>query len=440
MKLRPSRLILALLLAAGAATAQADALTDQAKRLLDAKEPAKAYALLQPQEAQRAGDPDFDYLLGLAALDSGNAERAVFAFERVLAMRPNFSQARAEMARAHAALGDRGAARAELETVRKTATDMPSEARAAIDRFLDALSRPPTAFSAFIEGVFGVDSNINSATGSGSLAIPTIGVVQLNAGAIKLGDTFTGVNVGASVLHPIDERWALTGGVRAGMRVNSGGTVNTGFDTSSLDVDGGVRWSDDKDTFSAGIQAQSFVLDENRYRDSAGPIGQWQRNLSDTQQISAFVQWSDLNYVTQPVRDAERTIGGVAYAQAFNVPLAPVMFLSAYTGVEKERNQGVPHLGHDPFGVRAGVQFTLMPDELFLNLFASHESRRYGGNEPLFGFARRDRQTDLRASLTWKFSPGWSLTPAVSFTDNRSNVNLFKYDRTVGSISLRKDF
>ena len=33
MKLRPSRLILALLLAAGAATAQADALTDQAKRL-----------------------------------------------------------------------------------------------------------------------------------------------------------------------------------------------------------------------------------------------------------------------------------------------------------------------------------------------------------------------------------------------------------------------
>lgn len=440
MRLRPSRLILTLLLALGAATAQADALTDQAKRLLDAKEPAKAYALLQPLEAQRAGDPDFDYLLGLAALDSGNAERAVFAFERVLAMRPGFSQARAEMARAHAALGDRGAARAELETVRKTATDMPSEARAAIDRFLDALSRPPTALSAFIEGVFGVDSNINSATGSGSLAIPTIGLVQLNAGAIKLGDTFTGVNVGASVLHPIDERWALTGGVRAGMRVNSGGTVNTGFDTSSLDVDGGVRWSDDKDTFSAGIQAQSFTLDENRYRDSAGVIGQWQRNLSDTQQISAFVQWSDLNYVSQPVRDAERTIGGVAYAQAFNVPLAPVMFLSAYTGVEKERNQGVPHLGHDPFGVRAGVQLTLMPDELFLNLFASHESRRYGGAEPLFGFARRDRQTDLRAALTWKFSPGWSLTPAVSFTDNRSNVNLFKYDRTVGSISLRKDF
>ena len=83
-------------------SALADALTDQAKRLLAQKQPKQAYDLLLPQEAARAGDPEFDYLLGVAALDSGDRERAVFALERVLAVQPNNHLARAEIARAYA--------------------------------------------------------------------------------------------------------------------------------------------------------------------------------------------------------------------------------------------------------------------------------------------------------------------------------------------------
>src|SRR5207244_648186 len=79
------------------------------------KQPKQAYALLLPQEAARAGDPEFDYLLGLAALDSGELERAVFALERVLAVQPDNHLARAEIARAYLEMGARDAARQELE-------------------------------------------------------------------------------------------------------------------------------------------------------------------------------------------------------------------------------------------------------------------------------------------------------------------------------------
>src|SRR5882724_1210156 len=85
-------------------SALADALTDRAKRLLAQKQPKQAYDLLLPQEAARAGDPEFDYLLGVAALDSGELERAVFALERVLAVQPDNHVARAEIARAYYAM------------------------------------------------------------------------------------------------------------------------------------------------------------------------------------------------------------------------------------------------------------------------------------------------------------------------------------------------
>lgn len=433
------RLLAFLALALLCATARADALTDQARALLGSARAQEAYALLLPLEPQRAGDPEYDYLLGIAALDAGNAERAVFALERVLALQPGHAQARAEIARAYIALGDRDGAKRELETVKASAP--PPEVQATIDRFLAAIARPQARFSGFMEGTFGVDSNINSATGSGSLAIPAIGTVTLGPGLSRLSDTFAGLAAGASVSYPLNEAWTLVGGLRGTMRLNNGDSVKGQFDTSSADVDAGVRWDRDKrDSVTLGFQGQTFLLDNARYRDSAGVIAQWQRNLSETRQVTLFGQHTDLRYQTQSIRNAGRTLVGAAYAQSLSMRWSPVVFLSGFFGSERESASGVPHLGHDPFGARLGVQLTLQPDRLFLNLFAGYEERRYGGPEPLFGFNRKDRQTDLRATLTWKLADGWSVSPQVAYTDNRSNVNLFKFDRTVTSIALRKDF
>ena len=50
----------------------------KAKSLLDANNPQAAYNLLVPLQSQRAGDPDYDYLLGVSALDLGKNTEAVF--------------------------------------------------------------------------------------------------------------------------------------------------------------------------------------------------------------------------------------------------------------------------------------------------------------------------------------------------------------------------
>ncbi|MFN0186977.1 MAG: hypothetical protein ACKVQR_24460, partial [Aquabacterium sp.] len=65
-------------LALTAALAAADSVTDEARRLLNAQQAKAAFELLSPLESQRAGDPSFDYLLGIAAIDAGHPTRAIF--------------------------------------------------------------------------------------------------------------------------------------------------------------------------------------------------------------------------------------------------------------------------------------------------------------------------------------------------------------------------
>jgi len=431
------RAFVALSLAVTAPCAWADANTDRAKQLLEQRQPKAAYEILAPLEAERAGDPEFDYLLGVAAVDAGEAERAVFALERVLALQPDNLQARAEIARAYFMLGERATARREFEAVRSR--QVPPEVRATIERFLAAIaSRETTQFEAYLEAGVGTDSNVNSATSSGQIAIPSLGgaVATLNAAAISRRDSFTNLAAGFNLTHKLSETWALVGGGSATARFNHS---ETAFNTISLDGNLGGRWSRGANAITLGTQLQKFELDDAPYRDTIGMVAQWQHSFDDARQGTLFGQRSRLSYPGQSVRDADRTVLGAAYAQAFAGSYSPVMFASAYGGREDERAANVPHLGHELLGARLGVRLTL-GGGWSLAGNASHEERRYGGPDPLFLTPRRDRQTDLSASVSYLFRPGINLQLQLSHTDNQSNLEINRFRRTTGLASARWTF
>ncbi|NQX93453.1 MAG: tetratricopeptide repeat protein [Erythrobacter sp.] len=77
----------------------------------------KAYQALSAAAEQRAGDPAFDYQLGLLSIDTGRYGEAIIALQRVLAMQPDNAAARAELARAYALAGDIDTARDQFATV-----------------------------------------------------------------------------------------------------------------------------------------------------------------------------------------------------------------------------------------------------------------------------------------------------------------------------------
>jgi len=177
-------LLTAGLLAANAVLA--DAVTDNAKALLDRGDAKTAYALLEPLEGQRAGDSEYDFLLGLAALEIGKNTNAVFALERVLAVNPNHVRARAEIARAYAALGETKTAKQEFETVKQQG--IPPEVAVTIDRLLSAIERVEdegrTTVRGYAEGTIGHDSNVNSATSDRNVAVPAAATHSLQSEAV----------------------------------------------------------------------------------------------------------------------------------------------------------------------------------------------------------------------------------------------------------------
>lgn len=430
-------IVLGLALTLLSLSALADQVLDRAKRLLEQKQPSQAYALLLPLEPERAGDPAYDYLLGIAALDSGQRERAIFALERVLAVQPDNALARAEIARAYLAVGERDTARREFESVKRE--PIPAEAKATIDRYLSAIAAAETTqVQGFIEFGVGSDSNVNSATSQSQIALPSFGglIATLNSAATKRGDNFTTVTGGVNVTRKLDDRWSLVGGVAGNLKMNQ---HEDQFDTGTLDGNLGARWAVDNDALTVAAQLQSFEVDNTRYRDSRGLIGQWQHNLDERRQITGYVQYAQLRYPGQGIRDANRGIGGVAYAQAFSARTSPVLFLSAYGGREKELADGVPHLGHEPAGIRVGGQFK--PAEGWIVFGGvNYEERRYGGPEPIFLATRKDKQTDIRLGASYLMRAGTTLIAQVVDTDNKSNIDLYRFRRQVGTVSIRFDF
>src|SRR5687768_16113255 len=99
----------------------------EAEALVRAGKAEQAWALLAPLEREHAGRPDFDYLLGLAALESGRPNRATFVLERVITVNPGHLAARLEMARAYFALNDFERAEREFGFILQSAP--PAEIR-----------------------------------------------------------------------------------------------------------------------------------------------------------------------------------------------------------------------------------------------------------------------------------------------------------------------
>lgn len=421
------------------AYAEVDALVSNARGLLDQSQAQKAFDLLEPQEAARAGDPDFDTVLGIAANETGQYTRAVFALERVLSVQPGNSRARAELGRALFSVGDTKASRQVLMETKQD--NIPAEAAATIDQFLQAIDRTEEAARSsvkpFLEASIGYDTNINSGPGNPNVAVPAFGglIFTLNNAGVETKDAFVTLGGGLSARYVVDPRWSLIGNVSGNARVNA---KYNDFNTGQVDVNAGASYRYDKHEFSGVVQAGTYTVAGSRARDQQGLVGEWTYRIDGFRQWSTYIQWGDLTYPGQSLRDATRTVIGTSYAHVFRDSNV-IVFGGGYVGTEKERAAGVPHLGHDLVGLRAGAQKTLSNAvALFGSL--SYEDRKYGGTDPLFLVTRHDKQWNLNLGLNWAPAKLWRVTPQLTLTSVKSNVAISDYNRSLFSVTVRRDF
>jgi tetratricopeptide (TPR) repeat protein len=421
----------------------ADELLISAKQQLEDGDPQAAYSLLIPLQSERAGDPEYDFLLGSAALGIGKNTEAVFALERVLAVPPNSAPARALIARAYFNLKETETAKREFENVKKQ--DVPPEVATTIDRFLDAIERieesERTTIRGFVELGMGYDSNVNSATADSQVAVPFFGgtIFSLTPSSTEMDDMFISFGGGVNFRHPYSKRLALFGGFAY---YNKSNHNEKDYSTYYYDANLGLSYQRDRNTFALGAQYISFFVNNTQvyshaYRDAAGVTGQWQHDFDSRNQVSFFAQYSQLKYPGQDIRDADRYVGGAGYAHAFGGGTL-ITYLGAYGGMEDEKADGVPEFGHDLYGARFGTQWNFGEKVAFF-LNASGEQRDYGGPDPFFLVTRADTQYNASTGLIFFPTKGVRVTPQAAWTRNDSNIPINEFDRVVYQVTLRYD-
>lgn len=425
-----------------AAVSQAADVLDEARALLQAGQADPAYALLAPLEESRAGDPAYDYLLGVSALDSGRPGLAVFALERVLAVRPDHAAARAELARAYFELRDDQAAKQEFENVARMSP--PDEVSRTIQKYLDALdvrfeSLKATQWRAYAQVGVGLDSNVNSATDTSLVAIPALGNLnfQLDRAGRETGDAFITGEAGGAVSHRVGDNILAFASGRINERVNES---EHAFDTGVIDFAAGLSLSAGRDTYTGALQLQRFEVGNSLFRSITGVTGQYRHTIDNRNALTIFGQLARLRYFpeAQSVRDVQQIRAGAGWAHAFGGKDAPTMFVSAYVGDDEER-AGLPHLGRRFYGGRLGAEYKYRSD---VDLFGSVsvEFSDYGGTEPLFLTARDDEFYELSAGVRYRGFPGWTVSPQVRYSRNDSNIPINEYSRLVLMTTVRYDF
>jgi FimV-like protein len=424
------------LVIAGSMTGQVLA-ADSLAVLVERGQYQEAYEQAQAQQVDRAGDPKFDFKFGLAALESGHPQQAVFALERVLAAEPRDHRARLELARAYFALGDFEQARSLFQTVLDSRP--PEQVKQNVQRFLDELHERTKLrdhqFTANAELRLGYDSNINSATTVDTVTLPIGLILTLGETSRELGDEFAEVNAGVSYLKLTRKDMGYY--LSAALSEHQNSQYNL-FDTRLLSLSGGYVYQHRSQTLRLPLQLQYLEVDRAHFRTSTGLGVEWSIG-SPAMRYVLFGQWAQQRHTaSEKIRDVNLAVGGAG----ISVNIAPIktdVSASLYYADESPQTTGGDHFGRSYNGLHLVTSWR--PTSAHeLQLGVSAQQVEHDAIHPAFGKVRKDNYRQGSLSWIWRFDPQWRFTVAVNHTQNDSNLPIYAYKRSQEYLSLRHDF
>lgn len=415
----------------------ADNSLGEAETLVLSGKGARAYPILAPLEAARAGDPRFDRLLGLAALAAGEAGHATLALERVVIVEPSNPRARLELGRAYLALGDRERARAELGAA--LALNPPPAIEQAARQTLAGM-QAPTALPRLGNGVYvelglGYDSNVNVGPSQQIVYLPLFGVdATLDSASLEQSDGYGQFALGGQYRHVIGADTVISASLDAQARRHFD---IEDFDPLSALVRLGVGFDESRSPKRLTWFGQYYELGEDRDYLLHGLIGEWLVPVGRRNTVQLYGRYSQLRYGNSNLEanDVNQSMLGAGWLYA----LTPAVFtgISAYGGIETEANRR-PDGDSRILGLRATVQYTGGAFDAYAAL--GYQSNDYDRENVLFQTTRNDGVADLTLGAIYRLTPAWSLRPKVTYMQQQSNIAVYDVGRYDISLGVRYDF
>ncbi len=420
---------------AGAAQPHVDSLVAHARQSLADGASGQAYALLITHEQTYAGEPDFDYWLGQAALDNDHPSEATLALERATIRRPAWAAARLALGRAHFALGNWLAAKNEFNHALSLAL-LPAERQRA-EGYLAQIRQRQTAdqriSASRLEWILGYDDNINTATAAETVAGLGDVPFQLSENSRQQNSTYAQLAFTTVHTRPLHGAWQGF----AGASVKHKEAPNAhAYGSSEITLQGGVLRKSGNHSWVAGAQAGKFYLDDDPLYFYGSGFMNWQYQLAPGRRIHWFARHTQVNYTDGAAQSNDFTqtmsgIGGVLEKQHY------ALWLNGYGGWE---NTAAALTGDRTLaGVSAGIGVPLHKDLTWrANLAWQH--KQYQNTLAFFGTARDDKYLNMDMELEWRFQPAWGIALRYAHTHNQANIELYHYERNNVSLILFHTF
>ena len=411
-----------------ATTTELRELLDQAESLLASSDSQSAFDLLQPGETEFSGNTYFDYLLGVAALDSGRTAEAILSLQRSAASAPQFSGARMELARAHFEAGEPQRARSLF--VALLTENPPPGVRKVLNQYIAAIdakpATPPGDFSPFAELTIGYDSNANGSTDDQQFLGFTLSPENLETDS-SFFEGGAGFNWTAA--RSASFAWLL--GAHASYRKNPDASF---VDTGILGGHGGMLWRSGSNFGHFNLDAYWATRDGESNESFSGANLLVGRNLNDRWELRFSLRAGALRYDEAiEVLDVNRILytAGLAYRFQSRGRIA----IEAIGGSDDEQQSGSPY-GNSKSGARLSID---APMGQSAYLFASVGRLTSDFDGLFFGVPRKD--TQLTSLLQFEFrdvlTDGLTIAPRVRYIDNDSDVALYDYDRMEVGLLIR---
>jgi len=388
---------------------------------------------LSPHELQFAGDIQYDYLLGIALLDTKNASLAIQVLQRVIDVSPNYAGARMGLARSYFDVGDFERAKYHFEILKSLPP--PQNIAEVINQYLISIDRYSKQYtphlSAWLEGSLGYDTNANGSTEDDFF----LGF-KLNEKNVESNSPFTSVLIGAQYSHPINTNWNFSSAINLSHRVNSDAHF---VDLSRYQINGQL---DRKFSFGYiyGKMTATQISIENHLnqRIFQGNLG-INIKLYDSYSLNMNTLYAKLRFEDSlNVRDVDSTIFSLAFIKDFkNFNQLGINFSYG----EDDAIEVASPYSNSQSSIQLFSRFVLGKKSLLkFNILAS--DIEYEDDYQFFGLVRDDRKYVVSTSYTLLdfISKNWQLSASIDWVKHESNIELYQYDRVQTALSIRKTF
>jgi len=427
---------LSCLLAPALAASQAagQSVLDEARQLIAGNRTAEAYRLLARHEAGLAGQPLYDYLYGVAALDAGHAGDAITALERVLVNDPASPSARLELGRAYYESGDRAAAERQFRAL--LAANPPAPIRDTATAYLRAMEAAPARASGWSGGFefgSGYDSNANASTDD-----ETFLGVALDPDSVETSSPF--LQLGGWLDHslPVGQGSQLATRARAGQRWNTDASF---VNQTTVSLDTTLRVGSGPTVFSIGGGGYYGLLDGDAHHWGASVDVALSHDFGDGWRTTGMLRAGTLRYDDQfsslSVMEVDQELAALSLQRAVE---AGYFGMTVFAGTDDPRESGSAY-ANDRLGVQlqAGSQNA---SGLGAQFQFGYQEVDYDATPGFFGTDRSDDVWYAAVAGELRDWPvaGMQLVPRIALYKNDSNIALYQYDRIELGLTLRRSF